>query len=191
MMAFWPLIVSFLVIGIAELGDKTQLLAIGLATRFPLGVVIFGILAATALLNGLAVIFGGIVYQLVPHYFLQLIAGLMFIGFGVWTIFSEQKENIKPGANKDRSSFLFIVSAFFLAELGDKTQLAVMALAAKYGTPFQVWLGATLGMGGINIVAILASILLKRHIPEEKLRWVGAVIFILFGLFSLLELALR
>lgn len=187
-MTFWPLIVSLLVIGIAELGDKTQLLAIGLATRFPLGEVIVGVFAATALLNGLAVIFGGIIYQFVPHFFLQLTAGLMFLGFGLWTIFAEEKEEVKPGGAKNRSKFLFIVSAFFLAELGDKTQLAVMALAAKYGTPFQIWLGSTLGMGGINIAAVLACLFFKRHVPEEKIRWAGAVIFILFGLFTFLEL---
>ena len=83
---------------------------------------------------------------------------------------------------------MFIFSTFFLAELGDKTQLATLTLSAKYGTPFQVWLGATLGMAGVNVIAALAGSWIKRFIPEKAIKLLGAAVFIIFGTLTLWNL---
>ncbi|MFA4905148.1 MAG: TMEM165/GDT1 family protein [Candidatus Margulisiibacteriota bacterium] len=177
------MLISFLVIAIAELGDKTQLLVLGFVSRYPLTEVIGAVSAATAVLMLLAVAFGGAINYYLPAFYVQLFAGALFILFGLWTLFGKEEEE---GAKKVRGNpFWVIFSTFFLAELGDKTQLATFALSAEYGNPWQVWLGATLGMAGINVLAALAGKWIKRFLPERSLKWLGAAIFIIFGLITL------
>ncbi|MFA5839502.1 MAG: TMEM165/GDT1 family protein [Candidatus Margulisiibacteriota bacterium] len=183
-MNLWPLLITFAIIASAELGDKTQLLTLGFSTRFPLWTVISAVSAASAVLMALAVIFGGVINQIIPQFYMQLAAGSLFIFFGILTIFGKEKD--ESISNKNNSNpFLFIFSAFFLAELGDKTQLATFALSAQYGTPFQVWVGATLGMILINGIAVFAGLWINKIIPEKTIKYAGAAIFILFGVFTL------
>jgi putative Ca2+/H+ antiporter (TMEM165/GDT1 family) len=189
-MDLWPLAATFLIIAIAELGDKTQLLTLGFATRFPVWKVISAVFCATAVLMALAVIFGGAISYYIPEFYLQLLVGLIFIAFGIWIISGKDEEEAKAKAKDNKNPFLIVFTAFFLAELGDKTQLATLALSARYGTPFQVWLGATLGMAGINMVAALAGSWIKRFVSEKTIKWVGAAIFIAFGLVTLVRLFL-
>jgi putative Ca2+/H+ antiporter (TMEM165/GDT1 family) len=186
-MNFWPLITALFIIAAAELGDKTQLLTLTFATRYPVWKVISAVSAATAVLMGLAVFLGGIINRFIPEFYLQLIAGAVFILFGLWIIFGREKEE-EAKADKNKNPFLIVFATFFLAELGDKTQLATLALSAKYGTPFQVWLGATLGMAGINTIAALAGSWIKRFVSEKMIKWLGAAVFILFGLITLVNL---
>lgn len=183
-MNLWPLIITFAIIASAELGDKTQLLTLGFSTRFPVWKVISAVSAASAILMALAVIFGGAINQLIPAYYLQLAAGVLFILFGLWTIFGKE-ENESVSNKNNKNPFLFIFSSFFLAELGDKTQLATLALSAQYGTPFQVWLGATSGMILVNSIAVFAGLWINKLIPEKTIKYAGAAIFIFFGVFTL------
>jgi len=187
-MNLWPLITTFLIIAAAELGDKTQLLTLGFATRFPVWKVIGAVTAATATLMALAVIFGGAVNYFIPEFYLQLFAGTLFIVFGIWTLFGKEKDQEKAKAKFNKNPFLIVFSSFFLAEFGDKTQLATLILSAKYGTPFQVWLGATLGMAGVNIVAAIAGSWIRKFVSEKAVKRIGAAVFIAFGLFTLWNL---
>lgn len=190
-MNLWPFLISFSIIAAAELGDKTQLLTLGFATRFALWKVIAGISAATALLMLLAVTFGGIINQFVPEFYLQLLAGIIFILFGLWALLGKEEDEDETTKNNKKNPILLIFSAFFLAELGDKTQLATLTLSAKYGTPFQVWLGATLGMIGVNVLAALAGTWIRKFVSEKSIKIIGAMIFILFGGVTLLSLLIK
>lgn len=185
-MNFGPLFISFLMIGTAELGDKTQLLTLALSTRFPVWTVISAVSAATAGLMALAVIFGGAINQLIPTFYLELAAGLLFIGFGLWTLWGKEDEEETTDNKAHKNPFFFIFSTFFLAELGDKTQLAALTLSAQYGTPFQVWLGATLGMIAVNMIAALSGTWIKQYLSDQHLKWIGGIIFLIFGIISLL-----
>jgi putative Ca2+/H+ antiporter (TMEM165/GDT1 family) len=184
-----PFLAALAVIALAELGDKTQLLTFGFAARYPFWQVISAVACATAALMAAAVIFGGFLNQFIPLFYVQLFAGSLFILFGLWTLFGkdkdEDKEKEKGGAG---NPFWIVFGSFFLAELGDKTQLATLALSAKYGAPFQVWLGATLGMIIINLISVLAGGWTRRYIPEKVVKYVGAAVFILFGLWTFFEL---
>lgn len=184
-MNLWPLIITFFIIGTAELGDKTQLLTLSFSTKYPLWKVLGAVFAATASLMALAVIFGDAVNYYIPSFYIQLLAGTVFILFGIWTIFKKEKDEAAAQARDSRNPFWIVFSGFFLAELGDKTQLATLALTAKYGAPFQVWLGATLGMAGVNVVAALVGNRIKNLVHEKYIRWLGGILFILFGLTAL------
>ncbi|MCX5751075.1 MAG: TMEM165/GDT1 family protein [Candidatus Saganbacteria bacterium] len=190
-MSFTPFIAAFFMIAVAELGDKTQLLTMGFATRYPIRIVIPAVALATALLMGLAVIFGGAINAYIPQFYLGLAAGIVFIGFGLWTIFGKEEDEEKIEAKHNQSPFWVIFSSFFLAELGDKTQLATLTLSAQYGSPILVWLGATLGMVAVNIVAAVFGKWMKHIIPEKALKWTGAILFIGFGVATLIGLLIK
>jgi putative Ca2+/H+ antiporter (TMEM165/GDT1 family) len=190
-MDIWPLLITFIIIAAAEFGDKTQLLTLGFATKFPLWKVIGAVTAATAVLMAIAVMFGGVINYYIPEFYLQLIAGIIFIIFGLWILRGDEEDKEEEKTTVIKSPFIFVFSAFFLAELGDKTQLATLALSAKYGTPFQVWLGATLGMAGVNILAAVLGSWIKKFVSEKTIKWIGATIFIVFGVVTLWTLVIR
>ena len=185
-MNLWPALSSFLIIAAAELGDKTQLLTLALAARYPLWEVMCAVGSATAALMALAVVLGGVINRFLPAFYLQLFAGCAFILFGLWTLFG--KEKAEEAKKSKGNPFWIIFSAFFMAELGDKTQLAAFTLSAEYGAPALVWLGATLGMIAVNLLAALAGGFIKKNIPGNYIKWLGAAVFILFGIFTLLKL---
>src|SRR3989339_1493394 len=184
-----PLFTSFFIISAAELGDKTQLLTLGLAAKYNPIKVITAVSLASGILMAIAVVFGGTVNRFIPEFYLQMIAGVLFIGFGFWTLFGKDecdkcKEKVVLDNGK-KNGFLIVFSTFFIAELGDKTQLATLTLAAQYGSPFKVWLGATLAMISVNLLALIIGIYLKKFIPEEKIKIFGGIIFLIFGIITL------
>jgi Ca2+/H+ antiporter, TMEM165/GDT1 family len=184
-MTIWPLLSSFLVIFLAELGDKTQLLTIGFAAKFPFWEVILAVGAATGCLMALAVLCGGVLDQYIPAFYLQLFAAALFLFYGVKTLIDKEEEAETAATGGKGNSFGLIFAAFFLAEMGDKTQLAALALTTKYGAPFLVWLGATAGMIGSNIVGGLAGRWLHRKLSARVVRWFGGLLFLIFGLWTL------
>lgn len=183
-----PFFAALSVIGLAELGDKTQLLTFGLATRYPFWSVIGAVAAATGLLMALAVAGGGLINHFIPQFYLQLCAGIVFLGFGLWTLLGGEKAEAEARPRTDRHPFWLVFSVFFLAELGDKTQLATLTLSARYGAPLAVWLGATLGMVGVNVLSVLLGRWTGKHLPEKYLKYIGAAVFIGFGLWTCWEL---
>jgi len=192
-MNFIPFFVSFFIIALAELGDKTQLLTIALASKYPMEKVIYGIVSATATLMLIAVLGGQIIHKLIPPIFISILAGAFFIIYGLAMILPIKKE--ESGENKKtveaKNPFFAVFGSFFLAELGDKTQLATFAMAAKYKSLFQVWLGATLGMIMINLFGIMIGNIIRNYLPEKTANFLAGCIFILFGVITFLSILLK
>ena len=174
-------IASLLFVVLAEMGDKTQLLAMAFATKYKAHKVLIAVFFATVLNHSLAVIAGHLLSTVIPMGIISLVAALSFIVFGLWTI----RGDTLHGEDKKESRFGPIVTvgiAFFLAEMGDKTQLATISLAVEYKNMLNVLMGTTLGMVIADAVGILVGIVMRKHIPEKTIKWISAIIFILFGL---------
>ncbi len=170
---------------LAEMGDKTQLLAMAFAVRFRWQTVLWGVFAATAANHLLAVEAGRLLPLLVPLVWVKTAAAASFIIFGLWTLHGDELHG------EDRrfsfSPFWTVAVAFFLAEMGDKTQLATMVLAAEYRTVLPVWLGTTSGMLIADAAGIIVGVTLGKRIPQHLMKWLAALIFIGFGLLGLRE----
>ncbi|HOW43329.1 MAG TPA: TMEM165/GDT1 family protein [Candidatus Omnitrophota bacterium] len=172
---------SFFFVVLAEMGDKTQLLAMAFATRYSAWKVLTAVFLATVINHGLAVAVGHYLTVIIPLEIISLAAAFSFILFGLWTIRGDTLEN----EDKKESRFGPIVTvgvAFFLAEMGDKTQLATISLAVEYQNMAGVLMGTTLGMITADAIGIVIGIVLRKHIPEKTIKWISAVIFVLFGL---------
>jgi putative Ca2+/H+ antiporter (TMEM165/GDT1 family) len=134
----------------------------------------------------LAVAAGRLLTRLVPFSVISLIAAVSFIVFGLWIL---KKEELH-GEEKRESKFgpvATVAAAFFLAEMGDKTQLAVISLAIEYQNALGVLLGATAGMLVADSIGIIAGLFMRKHIPEKTIKWISASIFILFGLYGIVK----
>jgi len=170
---------------LAEMGDKTQLLAMAFACKFRWQTVMWAVLAATVLNHLFAVLVGSYLTAFIPLSYIQIGAAISFIAFGIWTI---RGDELGDEAEKDKfSPFWTVAIAFFIAEMGDKTQLATIALAAKFNTVLPVWFGTTAGMMIADGIGILFGIVLGKKIPERAMKWFAAILFIGFGLFGLYE----
>ncbi|KAB1152376.1 TMEM165/GDT1 family protein [Micromonospora sp. DT46] len=182
------LVVSFGVIFVAELGDKSQLMALTFATRFKTVPVLIGITIATAVVHLASVAIGYGLGAALPTEWISLVAGLAFLGFGAWTLRGDSlTEEEKRKAEKSSKSAIVAVSvAFFLAELGDKTMLATITLATQYGW-FGTWLGSTIGMVAADALAILVGRMLGKRLPEKTIKYGAAVLFAICGLWLILE----
>ncbi len=172
-------------VALAEMGDKTQLLVLALAARYRLRQVIAGVVIAALATMALAVAVGGMIQQVVPLRWIKLGAGLSFLGFAVWTLRGEEGEEGKRKAYA--GAILTVAVSFFVAELGDKTQLATAVLAAESPRWAPVWLGATLGMLIGDGLGIAVGRFFGRKLPEKVIRGAAAVLFAVFGILLLLE----
>lgn len=185
MEAFW---VSLVVVAVAELGDKSQLMAMTFATRFRPWPVLAGITIATTVVHLLSVAIGGVVGELLPTTAITAIAGLAFLGFAVWTLRGDElsEKESSRAARATRSALIAVTVAFFLSELGDKTMLATVTLATRHGW-LGTWIGSTAGMVAADALAIGVGHLLGRHLPERIIRYGAAVAFTLFGIALIAE----
>ena len=176
---------SAIFVVLAEMGDKTQLLAMAFATQFNWKTVILGVLVATLVNHFLAVLAGTYLTAFIPMDYIQISAAYAFILFGLWTVRGDKLD----GEDQKRwfNPFWTVTIAFFIAEMGDKTQLATIALAAKYNSLFWVWMGTTSGMIVADAIGIVVGIILGKKIPEQAVKWGAALIFVLFGLYGLYE----
>ncbi len=181
------LITSFGMVAIAEIGDKTQLLSFVLAARFPSQAwrIIAGILVATLVNHFGAAAIGDWVALHVGPELMRWILGLAFLGFAAWALIPDTLDESDARPLR-RGAFLTTLVLFFLAEMGDKTQLATVALGARYDSLIMVTLGTTLGMMAANVPAVLVGEGLARRFPLAKMRFLAAAIFALFGLLVLL-----
>ena len=182
------LAVSFVVIFVAELGDKSQLMALTFATRFKLVPVLLGITAATALVHAVSVGIGYGLGATLPTGWISLAAGLAFLVFGAWTLRGDELSERERGKaeRSTGSAVLAVGGAFFLAELGDKTMLATITLATQHGWA-GTWLGSTVGMVAADALAIAVGRLLGRHLPERIVRYGAAALFAVFGVALIVE----
>lgn len=172
---------SFLLILASEMGDKTQLLALVLATRFRKPwTVLLGITIATLLNHGLASLVGHWVSGLVSPQILSYVLAALFFGFGLWILIPDKEEELKSTGHW--GALLTTVGAFFIAEMGDKTQLATLALGANYSSPVLVTIGTTLGMIAADALVIFFGHHLTQRISMTWVHRIACVIFIAFGI---------
>jgi putative Ca2+/H+ antiporter (TMEM165/GDT1 family) len=204
-------IIALLLVALAELGDKTQLLVLAFAARYRPAAVLAGVAAAVLALQLVATVLGRFAGALLPGRLIALVAGALFVGFGIWT-WRDADDDDDESRVKTPSRLgpaLTVAAAFFVAELGDKTQLMTVSIAADPGAALRtlgslapavsppqagalstsagVWLGSSVGMLLADGVAIAAGALLKTRLPERAIRRVAAVVFVLFGLMTLLS----
>jgi putative Ca2+/H+ antiporter (TMEM165/GDT1 family) len=182
------LAISFAVIFVAELGDKSQLMALTFATRYRAAAVLAGITIATAIVHLISVAVGYGLGAALPTGWIALAAGLAFLGFGAWTLRGDSlSDEEKAKANRSSGSAVWAVGgAFFLAELGDKTMLATITLATQHGW-LGTWLGSTVGMVAADALAILIGRWLGRNLPDKVIRYGAAALFALFGVWLLVD----
>jgi putative Ca2+/H+ antiporter (TMEM165/GDT1 family) len=180
------LFVSTAVVALAEIGDKTQLLALVLALRYraPLAISL-GILGATTANHTLASLLGVVAADLLTPDVLRWILALSFIGMALWTLRPDRLD-AQPGAGRGLGAFAATLIAFFLVEIGDKTQLATIALAARYHSVVAVTAGTTLGMMIANVPVVLAGQLMGKRVPLKLVRRVTALMFLALGVLALI-----
>ncbi|MGI6537533.1 MAG: TMEM165/GDT1 family protein [Caldicoprobacterales bacterium] len=181
------LIRAFLLIFVAEMGDKTQILAMAFATRFPVRKVLVGIGIGAFLNHGLAVVLGSYLSRVVPISTIQMIAGAAFIGFALWTLKPEKEEDEEKEPGLQFGPAATVACAFFLGELGDKTQLTAITLAADAGYPLMVLAGTVSGMIATGALGIIIGIKLGDKIPELGIKILAASVFMFFGLQKLFQ----
>lgn len=175
-----------ILIFIAEMGDKTQILAMAFAVQFAIRQVLLGVALGSFLNHGLAVIIGAYLAHLIPLETIRLGSAFLFLGFGLWTLWTEEDE--EESVNKRLAHPVLVVAlAFFLGELGDKTQLTAIALASGAQFPGAILAGTVLGMVLTSFVAIFVGIKLGEKIPELALKLISSFVFIGFGLFHLFQ----
>ncbi len=178
-----PFLTTFSLIALAEFGDKTQLTVIALSASYDRLRVFAGVVLAFALVTGLGVLVGETLFQLISPNLTRIIAGLLFVAFGIWILSS--KESCEVNSNPLRSPFISTFSMIALAEMGDKTQLSTITLVAKYDSPYLVFLGAVLALALISLLGIMLGKKLCETAPLSKIRIGAGAMFILFGLMFL------
>lgn len=175
---------------IAEMGDKTQLMLIALTSKYKLRDIISGTAAAILVLNGLAVLAGGLVSEFIPDWLIKTIAALAFLYFAASTIAVDDDDE-EEGSGKSKIKFapLAVFFTFFIAELGDKTQLTAITFGANEGmsAALVVWIGCSLGLFAADILGMLVGYLLKSKIPDGLLNTLAFAIFSIFGVYTLYQ----
>ncbi|MBA3955491.1 MAG: TMEM165/GDT1 family protein [Acidimicrobiia bacterium] len=174
-------LVSAAVVFVAEIGDKSQLMALSFAARLPLLPVVAGIVCATALLTGLSVVVGNVAADLIPARAALAVSAALFAAFGLWTLRGGEEDDEEDklsdqGGTGSRLPFFAVFATFTLAELGDKTMLATVTLAAN-APALATWAGATTGMVGANLLAVGLGRALGAAVPQRLLRVGSAVLF--------------
>ncbi len=180
---------STLLVALAEIGDKTMLLAIILAARFkkPLPI-IAGIFAATIVNHALAAWAGATIAGLLEGYWFQLAVGLGFVAMAIWTLVPDKIDDDADSAVPPYGIFLTTVIAFFMAEMGDKTQIATVALGARFHAVELVAIGTTLGMMIANVPAVFLGDRITRIVPLKYMRLAAAAIFLILGVLAIRDL---
>lgn len=181
-------LVSIGLVALAEIGDKTQLLSLILSARFRKPIpIILGILAATVLNHAFAGAIGSWLSRLIGMQVLSWILTVSFLAMSVWILIPDKVDET-TGRDPDRFGvFWTTFAAFFLAEMGDKTQIATVALAARYQDLFAVVLGTTVGMMLANVPVVYLGDKLSRKLPLKPIRILTSVLFLVLGIFSLLR----
>jgi Ca2+/H+ antiporter, TMEM165/GDT1 family len=177
-------LVSTIVVGLAEIGDKTQILSLMLAARFqrPLPI-ICGILFATLANHAAAGLAGTLFGAALAGPWMRWVLGISFLGVAVWALFPDRYAGGQPLG--PFGAFASTLTAFFLAEIGDKTQIATVGLAARFEQFYPVVLGTTLGMMLANIPAVLLGDRLAERLPVKPIRIVAAIVFAALGLLTI------
>jgi len=178
-------IATFLVF-LAEMGDKTQLVALAFAIRYNPKTVLAGVFAATLLVHLVSVVLGEAAGTLIPTFWIKLLSGIAFIVFGIWSIYGDELGDEAQLSENRWGPLMTVGITFFIAELGDKTMLTTITIASQQRQFAAVWLGSTVGMVLADGIAIAAARGMRRRIPEKPVRYTAAIIFIASGILTLL-----
>lgn len=186
----YEFLISTAIVALAEMGDKTQLLALLLAARFrkPLPILL-AILVATLINHGLSAALGQWITTILSPEILRWILALGFIGMAIWMLIPDQLDDENESINKWQKYGVFGATfiLFFLAEIGDKTQIATVALAARFDSIFWVMIGTTLGMMIANAPAVFIGNKMAEKLPVSLIHKIGALIFLIIGVSTLLQ----
>jgi putative Ca2+/H+ antiporter (TMEM165/GDT1 family) len=183
------LLTSTAVVALAEIGDKTQLLAILLATRFkkPLPIIL-GIFVATIGNHFLAALLGSEIASILDGKWFRYLIAASFIGMAIWTLVPDKIDDLDEKPSRF-GTFLTTVISFFLVEMGDKTQIATVALGARFHDVLHVTMGTTLGMMLANVPAVFVGHKLLKHVPLNVVRMIAALLFLVIGAWLLVQTA--
>jgi putative Ca2+/H+ antiporter (TMEM165/GDT1 family) len=182
-------LVSTGVVALAEIGDKTQLLAFLLAARFKKPApIVAGILVATLINHGLAGALGAWITRLLGPDTLRIVLGISFVAMAIWTLVPDKIEEEESMLGQRLGIFGATLVTFFLAEMGDKTQIATIAMAARYGDPLIVVAGTTLGMLIADVPAVFVGDRFAARIPIRLVHFIAAAIFAVIGLMTLFRM---
>lgn len=166
---------------VAELGDKTQLVALGLGARHRLAPVLAGVALAYAATNLLSVLVGGLLGAALPTRAIGLGGGVLFLGFAAWNLRAVEHDQERVGdGGVDARALVSVATAMFVAELGDKTMLATATLAAQ-GNPVLVWIGATIGITSSGFAGVALGRVAGVRLPERAIRIGSSALFAAFG----------
>lgn len=185
------ILLSFGVLFLAELGDKSQLMALTFALRHRWWIVLGGITVASVAVNLIAVAVGHFLGAALPTDLIALCTGIILLAVGLWTLWATwrgEDEDDEPAATGPISPgrvFLIVISSFLLAELGDRTMFATIALASQYSWP-AVWAGSVAGMVAAGGLAIAVGITVGKHIPERAVAVASGLLFLYIGAATLL-----
>lgn len=168
------------------MGDKTQFMVMAFASKFGLRPVLLGMSAAVVASMAFAVAVGSLVASLIPPGVIQIVAGCLFIGFGLWSLRGGDEEEEDGGKSK-LSPFWTVFVALFIGEMGDKTQLTAAVLAAQSAAPIFVWVGSMLGMLLADGLGVVVGASIGKKIPQRVMKWIAAAIFVVFGARSLAQ----
>ncbi len=181
------LLKAFFFIFAAEMGDKTQILAMTFATQYKVQKVLLGVLIGAALNHGIAIALGSYLSSVIPLDKIQMAAGIMFIVFGLWTLRNHEEDDDEKESKKRFGPVLTVALAFFVGELGDKTQLTAMTLATDANYPIFVLFGTVLGMLATSGLGIFVGSIIGEKVPEFAIKVVSSGIFLFFGTLKLFQ----
>lgn len=179
---------AFGIVFVAELGDKTQLLAVNFGTQYSIRQVMAGLAWGYGVASLVAVVVGGVLGANLPQRPVEIVGGLIFIVFGVLSARTDDDEDApsRVGGALVRSSVVATIGlGILVAEMGDKTQIATATLAAR-SNPFATWIGSTVGEVASGMIGVLAGSLVGDRIPDVAMRWLSSSLFVVFGLALLL-----
>lgn len=179
---------AFLLIFLAEMGDKTQLLALAFSTKYKARTVLLGVAAGAFLNHGLAILLGSLIGKLIPMNLIQVLASSLFIYFGLTSFLLEFEDEEEESTSNKFGPFFTVASAFFIGELGDKTQLTAMTLGVKSSFPIIVLAATTIGMVCVSSLGIIVGKLLGKKIPEVTMKFIAGLVFISFGSIGLYDI---
>ncbi|HET9416008.1 MAG TPA: TMEM165/GDT1 family protein [Candidatus Limnocylindria bacterium] len=172
---------------VAEFGDKSQLLILAFATRYPWRPIVLGLVLAAAIIQGVSVLLGAAVGAILPENLVGIVAGLAFLGVAAWTLLATDDEVKTADRAPSRVGIALVATValtFVIAELGDKTMLATFALAASQGA-LPTWIGSTIGEVGANLVAVVIGRQVGTRLSSRMIRIGSAVLFAVAGLLVL------
>jgi putative Ca2+/H+ antiporter (TMEM165/GDT1 family) len=184
-----PLAVTFAVIFLAELGDKTQLITISFASKYPHVPVFFGVFLGVSMITLLGVIVGTALFEFIPIFYVKILAGEIFVLFGVWTLYvMKMEEGVNEKVEADKKNIAFTTFIMIsLAEFGDKTQFAVIALTVQYGAPIIVFIGAVLAFALVVGIGVFLGKKLSEKVSSKWIELGSALLFVIIGLIFIAE----